>query len=114
MDIGKVSEMKSPSQNLVLEHVFGYRGFDSRNNLHYNTFGKMVYNTAALGVVMDLGSSKQDFIHAHNNDVTCLDVQGDMVVSGELGTTPMLLVWGSEKGQDGYLPVLHYLTAGLI
>lgn len=76
------SPQYNPSQNLNLEHSFGYRGFDSRNNLHYSSKGKIVYPTAALGVVFDTESGKQDFIFAHNNDVTCLDVVGDLVASG--------------------------------
>ena len=114
MDMGKVSEQRAPSQNLMAEYVFGYRGYDSRNNLHYNSSGKLVYPTAALGIVLDAQNSKQDFVYAHNNDVTCLDVVGDMVVTGEMGTKPMALVWSSEKGPDGSLPVLHYLTEGLL
>jgi len=38
---------------LEIEHVYGYRCFDVRDNLHYNAEGKIVYMTAACGVIMD-------------------------------------------------------------
>ena len=68
------STQYSPSQNLTMDHVFGYRGFDSKNNLHYTNEGKIIYPTASLGIVFDPDTKKQSFFSAHNNDVTCLDV----------------------------------------
>jgi ribosomal protein S13 len=39
---------------LEIEHVYGYRCYDGiRQNLHYNTKGQAVYNTAGLGIIMD-------------------------------------------------------------
>jgi len=37
--------------------VFGYRGFDSRNNLHYvNDGADIVYHAAGAGIVKNLSS----------------------------------------------------------
>ena len=42
-------------QDLVLDLVFGYRGNDCRNNVHYlNDGADIVYHTAAVGVVLNL------------------------------------------------------------
>jgi hypothetical protein len=42
-----------PSQNLTLDYVYGYRSYDCRNNLKYNSKGKVVYHSGALGIVLD-------------------------------------------------------------
>lgn len=43
------------SQDLVLELVFGYRGNDCRNNVHYlNEGADIIYHTASVGIVLNL------------------------------------------------------------
>ncbi|MEQ2200885.1 hypothetical protein XENOCAPTIV_004365, partial [Xenoophorus captivus] len=42
---------------LLLEHVFGYRGFDCRNNLHYlNDGADIIFHTAAVVVIQNLSA----------------------------------------------------------
>lgn len=42
-------------QDLVLELVFGYRGNDCRNNVHYlNEGADIIYHTASVGIVLNL------------------------------------------------------------
>lgn len=46
-------------QELVLEHVFGYRGFDCRNNLHYlNDGADIIFHTAAAVVIQNLSAGR--------------------------------------------------------
>ncbi len=42
-----------PEEEYELEYVYGYRSADSRQNVSYNCEGKVVYMTAAVGVVLD-------------------------------------------------------------
>lgn len=44
---------KAPTSTLTLDYVYGYRSKDCKNNLKYNKTGNIVYNAAALGVVLD-------------------------------------------------------------
>jgi len=44
----------APLVNLELDHVHGYRSKDCRNNLRYLKNGNIVYNAAALGVIMNI------------------------------------------------------------
>ena len=48
-----LNQSKVPLVDLVLEYVHGYRSKDCRNNLKYLKNGMIVYNAAALGVLMD-------------------------------------------------------------
>jgi hypothetical protein len=101
-----------PSQNLTLEYVYGFRSYDGRNNLKYNSKGKVVYHAGALGIVLDQKENRQDFMMSHTDDVTCLDINKDQVVTGELGLTPIVVVWNSERA-DGDFMVEHILAEGL-
>lgn len=57
------------TQELALDHVFGYRGFDCRNNLHYlNDGADIIFHTAAAGVVQNLSTGSVGDAAAH----TCL------------------------------------------
>ena len=47
------NQVKAPKATLELEYVHGYRVKDCRNNLRYLDNGKIVYNAAALGVILD-------------------------------------------------------------
>jgi hypothetical protein len=52
---------------------------------------------------------------SHNDDVTCLDISRDLVVTGEVGVRPVVVVWGSERqeGAGAGLRVEHVLVEGL-
>lgn len=46
-------------KDLVLELVFGYRGSDCRNNVHYLNDGTdIIYNTASIGIVLNLATGQ--------------------------------------------------------
>lgn len=49
----------TPLQDLVLELVFGYRGSDCRNNVHYlNEGADIIYHTASVAIVLNLTTCK--------------------------------------------------------
>ena len=93
---------------LQLGFVFGYTGRRVRQNLFYNTDGRLVYHSAALGVVYDKGSHTQLFFKGHDDDITALDVHPDKVrvVTGQIGRDPKILIWSSRADSNGVLPQL--------
>lgn len=44
---------EAPDATLELEHVYGYRCHDTRNNLRYTAKGLIVYHAAGVGLVHD-------------------------------------------------------------
>ena len=49
-------------QELELDMVFGFRGFDCRSNLHYINDGTdIVYHAAGAGIVLNLSSGTSGF-----------------------------------------------------
>lgn len=81
-----------------LDHIFGYRGFDTRNNLHYLPNGNIVYHAAGAGIVRDMANGTQSFYLEHTDDILCLSVNQNpkfenIIVTGQLGKAAMAHVW---------------------
>jgi microtubule-associated protein-like 6 len=95
-----------PGVNLTLEHVYGYRCFDTRQNVFYTGSGnEVVYMAASVGIVMDTSSGRQKFFGAgnvrevkgHSDDITALAIHpnGTLVATGEVGRNPKIIVWST-------------------
>jgi microtubule-associated protein-like 6 len=86
-----------PDASLELEYVHGYRCHDVRDNLRYNADGKVVYHTAAIGVVLDPERNTQQHLFAHTDDIIAFAVSPDLrlAVTGEVGRTPLMCVWNT-------------------
>ena len=79
---------KPPAENIKkLRYVFGYRSFDTRMNLKYTAEeNKIVYHTAALGVVLDKKTNKQQYFTNHEEDIVSLAIHpnGTTVATGQM------------------------------
>nr|XP_020441832.1 echinoderm microtubule-associated protein-like 6 isoform X2 [Monopterus albus] len=107
-----VSKKKKLVEDLVLDHVFGFRGFDCRNNLHYLNEGtEIVYHTAATAIVHSLSTGIQSFYLEHTDDILCLTVNQhpkykNIIATGQIGdiselpgSTPLIHVWDAMSKQ---------------
>jgi WD40 repeat protein len=94
----------APKANYKPNYVYGYRGYDSRQNLFFNKEGKLVYPLAALGIIMDPKTNTQTFFggqplgktsNQHDDNIICLAVSHDRkkVATGQTGTKPKLFIW---------------------
>uniref|UniRef100_A0AAZ1XHH1 HELP domain-containing protein n=1 Tax=Oreochromis aureus TaxID=47969 RepID=A0AAZ1XHH1_OREAU len=103
-------------QELVLELVFGYRGNDCRNNVHYLNEGTdIIYHTASVGIVLNLTTSCQSFYVEHSDDILCLTINQhpkfpNVVATGQVATSPSIHVWDAMTKQT--LSVLRCFHAG--
>lgn len=66
-----------PGVNYNLEYVYGYRSFDSRQNVFFNEEKNAVYMTAALGVILNIGNNTQRFFGGGQVDNTAKNVAND-------------------------------------
>ncbi|XP_029927079.1 echinoderm microtubule-associated protein-like 6 isoform X2 [Myripristis murdjan] len=100
-----VTKKKKLVEDLVLDHVFGFRGFDCRNNLHYLNDGtEIVYHTAATAIVHSLSTGTQSFYLEHTDDILCLTVNQhpkykNIIATGQIGSTPSIHVWDAMSKQ---------------
>ena len=100
----------APDVEYELEYVYGYRCEDSRQNVRYNAEGKVVYMTAAVGIILDQESNTQKIfggkavkpgMHSgrqyHNDDITTLTISRDrtLVATGQVGSRPVLIIWNA-------------------
>ena len=69
-DDARETDDLSKMPSLALQFVYGYAGRRVRQNLFYNADKKVVYHTAALGVVYDKDRHEQLFFLGHDDDVT--------------------------------------------
>lgn len=88
-------------------YIYGYRGYDSRENIFFTEDAKIVYPLASIGIIMDPKSNKQSFFggkalgktnNQHDDDILCLAVSHDRkkVATGQTGVKPKLFIWNAK------------------
>ena len=92
----KKDDTNPPDAVLELEHVYGFRAHDVRNNVKYNLNGELVYHTAAVGIVLEQKKNVQSFFLEHNDDILCIDCFENLAVTGQIGVTPTICVWDTK------------------
>ncbi|PKU28719.1 hypothetical protein llap_20977 [Limosa lapponica baueri] len=89
--------------DLILELVFGYRGKDCRNNVHYlNDGADVIYHTASIGILYNVATGSQSFYQEHNDDILCLTVNQhpkftNIVATGQVGDSADMSVNSIEE-----------------
>eukprot|EP00854_Cymbomonas_tetramitiformis_P003095 gene3095-3928_t len=112
-----VRSAKLPRQGLSLEFVYGYGGLNNTApNLFYTDQGKVVYYTAAVGVVYDVTTHTQRFFHGHDDDIKCLAIHPGrrLVATGQVASTngcPYLCIWDTHETTVDGETVLQGLRA---
>ncbi|KAJ3377273.1 Echinoderm microtubule-associated protein-like 6, partial [Lobulomyces angularis] len=95
-----------PKETLVLEHVYGYRIRDTRNNLFYTKNNLVVYPAGAVGVVHNVQTNTQTFFYGrHKEDITALALHpnGKTVATGDVVTHDdgcFVYIWDAENPAD--------------
>ncbi|XP_042878001.1 echinoderm microtubule-associated protein-like 5 [Penaeus japonicus] len=85
----------APIHALSMSHVFGFRAHECRNNAHWLKDGRVVYHVAAVGIVCDPQTLRQEHYLHHTDDILCLAVHpgGELVASGQIGREATVHVW---------------------
>ncbi len=89
-------------QDLELDHIHGYRGFDCRDNLFYLADNEsIVYPAAGAGVVHHIRRGTQKFYTKHTDDIISMAVHngeqnGNIVASGQIGENPTIHIWNAQ------------------
>ncbi|KAJ4460558.1 putative 77 kDa echinoderm microtubule-associated protein [Paratrimastix pyriformis] len=101
---GQTFPLEAPTEELQLDYVFGYRGRDSRNNVHHLNPAEIVYPVAGTAVVHNLETGQQRFYLGHDNDIMCLAINPakNLVATGQESYDPRK----AERGA-GKAPTVH-------
>lgn len=91
-------------QDLSLNFIFGYRGFDTRQNLFYTASGDIIFHAAGAGIVFNRDTKKQSFYLEHNDDIVCLALNPspkatNVVATGQIGKNAPVHVWDIDTKQ---------------
>ena len=92
---------EAPESSLSLSFVYGYRGWDCRNNLEFVTSSyRMAYHVAAVGIIYNSQDNTQVHNLEHDDDILCLAVHpaGNSVATGEIGPKPKIVIWDANTG----------------
>jgi len=103
---------KLPVQNLVLDHVYGYRTRDTRDNLFSLDSNTIVYHAASVGIVHNIKTGKQRFFNGtHVDDVLCLTCHPNKkyIATGDIvslnGEGPLIAIWDATAPEAAPLVV---------
>ena len=84
---------EAPESSLELKFVYGYRGWDCRNNISYaDSSQEIVYHVAGVGIVFNSEKQSQVLNTEHDDDILCLAMhpEGHTVATGESGPFPKI------------------------
>lgn len=90
-----------PKAALEMNFVYGYRGWDCRNNIAFaESCFEVVYHVAGIGIVYNSSQHSQIHNTEHGADIVCLSVHpgGHTVATGDLGARPKIVLWDSNTG----------------
>jgi hypothetical protein len=70
---------------LVLSHVVGFRGRDTRGSTRANADGHVVLHGSSKGIVVDPKTGSQEIFHGHDCEIVCLAMHpdGDVVATAQ-------------------------------
>lgn len=97
----KTTGNKGDAPNLIikLEHVYGYRCHDTRNNVFLNPDGKVIFHASQIGIQLDMETKQQRFVMQNTNEIVSIDSFENLTATGELASEPVLCLWDNQSMQ---------------
>lgn len=95
-DGNNISHEKSifpPDAKAEPDHIYGYRGYDCRNNLKMMPTGDLVGFTGKMAWVMPKSGASQKLFQAHTQEINCLVNNDAYCVTSESGPEPAIHIW---------------------
>lgn len=95
-----------PSWRPIRDHCFGLNAFpyagQSIQGIPGSNGQRIIYNSAALSVIHDVGTNTQQFFDLQKDDVSCVTISrdGKMAATGAVGRRPYVLVWSTDLGES--------------
>ena len=80
--------------------------YDSDDN-YIETVGggdRVIYSSAALGIVHNLITGEQNFFEGHTDDISCITLAPGslgLVATGQVGKRPFICLWDASRTDPG-------------
>ena len=87
-----------------MEFIFGYRGFDTRQNVFFTADGEVAYHAAGAGIIYNPLTRRQSFYLEHNDDIVCLALSSNpklkhVCATGQIGKNAPVHIWDLSSKQ---------------
>lgn len=91
-----------PEVNLVMRYVYGYRSFDTRNNVKWTKGNLVLYHTANIAVMLDPEKNEQKYFLRHDSAIISLAIHPSAAIAatGQVArNSPPIYVWETDTQQ---------------
>lgn len=95
----KGNQGDAPNLVAKLEHVYGFRCHDTRNNVYLNPDGKIIFHASQIGIQLDPDTKNQKFIIQNTNEIISIDTYANLTATGEMAGSPVLCLWDNQTMQ---------------
>lgn len=101
LDLIQEHILPAPSFPLKLDHIYGYDSVAIRNNVFFVSDSHIFYTAGKMGVFLDINTSLQTFIDAHEDFITCVAFHkpSGIVATVEKGLYPCVKFWEVSTGR---------------
>ncbi|KAJ5072729.1 wd-40 repeat protein [Anaeramoeba ignava] len=88
-------ENEKDDQPLTLDFIYGYHGWEGRNNLHFISEKEIIYTASTRGIIYNMKTHKQEFLQYHESDIYCDAINYDKTLfcTAEMKDNPLICVW---------------------
>ena len=96
-----------PNIRIKLNHVFGFRTKDVRNNVKYLNQNSIIYHAGNLAIIQDLKTKEQKFFSLHKNDITSFTINKEKTLcataeKSEEDKKCTIIVWDSNSLKENF------------
>ena len=74
-------------------HIYGYRGYDMRNNIKFSPTSELVSFTSNVAWILDRNTNTQRIFQGHSNQISCIATFDSHMATGELADSPLIYIW---------------------
>lgn len=92
-----IEQTDYPEFSAAPMHVYGYRGFDMRNNIKFSPTSELVSFTSNIAWVLDKKTNEQRIFQGHKNQISCIASHENYFATGELSANPVIFIWESQS-----------------
>ena len=120
-DVDYKVAFSAPAKTLKLDHVYGYNGRDSRDNIHFLKTDEYIYHVAAVVIIANPKTNSQRFYCSHTDDILSLTINNKrtLVASGQKDPRgkkllPFISVWEPRSLREVFRFHHHERGVGIV
>jgi WD40 repeat protein len=93
-------------------HIYGYRGYDMRNNIKFSPTAEIVSFTSNIAWILDRKTNSQRIFQGHSHQISCIASFDNHFATGEISASPLIYIW-EYKTMQSVLSLCSILKQGV-